>query len=119
MTFDELTSQQSRKQFSRFVRDWNAGRLGALYNLPAHQREQSAGFTKHKWSFASNMSTRDREHLTSAKDSVQAATHSRAGGQGAAGGGAAQTEEGRKMQALLKSMGIQAGTKITIAPRND
>ncbi|KAJ3091994.1 hypothetical protein HK102_011767 [Quaeritorhiza haematococci] len=75
--FDELSGEDARSQFSKFVRRWNKGKLSEKYykgevydtGAPAQTR------TRHKWSFK-NLNS---EEVERAKDSVDSMTQSSRG----------------------------------------
>ncbi len=75
-TFDQLSSHESRKLFSKFVKKWNKKKLPEKFYQGINETEiDSTHRTKHKWNFTMDRSERDK--LASAKDSVDSETHHR------------------------------------------
>lgn len=74
VAFDDLTSEQAREAFARFVAAYNAGRLEAAYydkQLPPAAMEQ-AKTTRHSWSF--NTSVTENKSLKALQDGVRKQT---------------------------------------------
>lgn len=75
-TFDQLSSHDSRKLFSKFVKRWNKRKLPEKFYQGINETEiDSSHRTKHKWSFTMDRSERDQ--LASTKDAVDSETHHR------------------------------------------
>lgn len=55
---DELSSDESHKLFSKFVRRWNKGSLPASIYLAA-ANDQSVRASRHKWDFSKNLDKRE------------------------------------------------------------
>ena len=131
MTFDTLTSKESRKLFTKFCEVWNQGRLDAEYytGLPDSALEAVAKVTTHAWGFAKKLSGRDKSILESAKDSVHVSTEAGISSTGqkrlapeawSATGQKLQAMEDKgraQVEALRRSIGLQPGQRIQIAPR--
>ena len=116
VSFDELTSEQSHRLFcGKFCRDYNSGR----WKTPISSSNQRIGYTNHKWKFASNMTAKDRATVSSAIESVSAATNYKASSPSSSISGRSCIGSRGNFQAdkFLKEMGIDASAKIKIAPR--
>jgi hypothetical protein len=74
--FDDLVSKEARELFTKFVREWNAGKLDAsFYKGIDTTTVGAAQLTRHAWGFAKKMSTRDSDALTALRDDIDSATH--------------------------------------------
>ncbi|KAG7451952.1 uncharacterized protein BT62DRAFT_915737 [Guyanagaster necrorhizus] len=74
--FDELSGERTRSYFRKFVKAWNRGKLSKkLYAGIDSSSIPATSQTSYKWSFASKP---DGEALRAARESVGAATQSRA-----------------------------------------
>jgi hypothetical protein len=122
IAFDSLAGKESRALFEKFVKRWNLGSLSSEYYSTQPPKE-SVPYSQHKWGFAAKLSARDEAVLTSTKDSVLVATHSSVTSSAVparAMSSAARDHldsEKLKMDEFRRSMGLQPGQKITIAPR--
>ncbi|KAK0184623.1 hypothetical protein F5146DRAFT_231805 [Armillaria mellea] len=77
--FDELSGERARSYFRKFVKAWNRGKLSKkLYAGVDSSSIPATSQTSYKWSFASKS---DGEALRAARESVGAATQSRALGE--------------------------------------
>lgn len=143
ITFDTLTSKESRSLFDVFVKRWNRGSLEGNYYTGLSSEARPSSFTKHKWGFVDHLSSKDTLALESTKDSVQIATQSLSSkttqeakmsgaadsGRGSSGinvvGWSAagdrlrehQDREREKMEEFKRSIGLQPGQRIQMAPR--
>ncbi|KAK0500904.1 hypothetical protein EDD18DRAFT_1307457 [Armillaria luteobubalina] len=81
--FDELSGERARSYFRKFVKAWNRGKLSKkLYAGVDSSSISATSQTSYKWSFASKS---DGEALRAARESVGAATQSRALGESSTG----------------------------------
>ncbi|KAF8337049.1 uncharacterized protein EI90DRAFT_3044705 [Cantharellus anzutake] len=74
--FDELSGDQARYYFAKFVKRWNRGQL----KLPLYQVDNSASpapassQTAYRWSFASKTSKADRKALENVREQIASDT---------------------------------------------
>ena len=69
---DELSSEEARRLFAKFVKKWNGGELSSKFyvGVPAAQAVR----TRHQWGFAASLSESDQLTLDRTKDGVDSAT---------------------------------------------
>ena len=73
---DELSSDEARRRFKKFVARWNAGELSAAYYGGVKSTAQPGGSrTRHVWGFTQKLSEKDQESLDLARDGVDTQTH--------------------------------------------
>ena len=58
--FEDLTSEDARKQFKKFVSKWNAGELRSTIYKQNGTEQTASSRTKHVWGFASKLSDADQ-----------------------------------------------------------
>jgi hypothetical protein len=132
--------------FDKFVKKWNGGKLDKIFYSNGIDEQQTASFTSHKWSFVKKLNEKDSSILASAKDSVHVATNKAAAESGGGGGGGdkrassssnySQTSsapatssskqsgtfadsQSSKAADVWKSLGLEPGQRVQIAPRSD
>ena len=138
-TFDKLSSKESHSLFDKFVKYWNKGKLDKIFYDGGIDEQQSANsFTSHKWSFVKKLNDKDANILASAKDSVHVATNKAAAetssnrvgekrsayassvsGSEANLGLMNSNNDSSKADAVWKSLGLEPGKRVQIAPRSD
>ena len=73
---DELSADTARQLFADFCRDWNGGRLPAVYYAGVDSSALSGSvLTGHRWGFVGAMSEAERMEHASVRDSVDTATY--------------------------------------------
>ena len=73
---DELSADTARQLFADFCREWNGGRLPAVYYAGVDSSALSGSvLTGHRWGFVGAMSDADRMEHASVRDSVDTATY--------------------------------------------
>ncbi|KAG5187645.1 hypothetical protein JKP88DRAFT_353648 [Tribonema minus] len=83
--FEELSSKDAHKQFAKFCKEWNAGKLEPTYYSGAIPEDKVAAAkkTQHSWGFVKRMTDRDKSTLKAATNSIKtdtAITKASAGG---------------------------------------
>ena len=73
---DALPTSRSHDLFTRFVADWNAGRLPPHYYKGVDSSTlPPSTLTKHRWAFAEKMTDDERLAMASTRDSVDTSTY--------------------------------------------
>lgn len=73
---DEVSSEEARRLFKKFVSKWNAGELDMkLYASTISTGAPAASRTRHQWSFVSKLTDADQLQLDRAADASRAQTN--------------------------------------------
>lgn len=100
ISFESLSSEKAREQFSKFIKRWNRGKLDkAIYDLPSSARE--AIKSQHQWGM--RLSDAERVALSDTAHRVQDLSRS--------------TEPGLLSTSLANSDAVTAGQRVQVAPR--
>ncbi|KAF9205116.1 hypothetical protein BGZ59_000676 [Podila verticillata] len=76
--FEEMTADETRRYFKKFVKAWNNFDLDESYYKGIRSSQISnKGSTKYKWGFAKNIAKEDQNQVDSVRDSIDTMTNIR------------------------------------------
>ncbi|TKY88568.1 hypothetical protein EX895_002557 [Sporisorium graminicola] len=112
---DEISSQDARRYFERFVRRWNEGRLDDdFYTGKIRGASVASGSgTRHRWGFAT-ASAAEKEQLAMVRDTVDTLTNGDSRGAAEARDAERRARHGRSMQSQS-----DAGPPLPTPPARD